>query len=286
MAEVIKATIELFDDIYPLLQHFAWSEMDRGRWIELLTSNRPGKRDYFGYVLMDKGVASGFLGGFFHERNIDGRTYPLCNLFCWYVVEEQRHHSLLPLLAFLREPELTITSLTPSKEACLILKKFNFRPLDTSVVILPLLPVGRASTGYELATGPGMLDSIPDNVLREIIRHHQSWSQCLLIYGQTDKKDYCIVIFNKVKKKRIYLTQIYYISNLSIFIKNIGRIQRKFLKMNRTFFTVVDQRLLKDQRLFPSFLYTLRYPRLYRSKDLKPQDIDNLYTELLYLKRV
>jgi hypothetical protein len=286
MAEVRKATLELFDSIYPLLQHFSVPNMDRDRWYRLLDQRLSRRHDHFGYALMEGDRAVGFLGGFFNQRGINGEEHTLCNLFCWYVLEEYRQQSLLLILAFLREPGLTITSLTPSEEASLILKQFKFQVLDSHVIILPLLRLAGSSSGFEITTDPGKIGSLLGDKDSAFFLEHKEWCNHLVVWNKMDEKDYCYVVFGRVVKKGIPFTQIYHIGNSDMFRKNLGRIQMAFFRMNRTFCAVIDRRLLPGPIPFPGFSYRLRYPRLYRSETIKPEQIDNLHTELLFLQKI
>jgi hypothetical protein len=48
----------------------------------------------------------------------------------------------------------------------------------------------------------------------------------------------------------------------------------------------MDKRLLAGLSPGPGLDYTLRYPRLFRSVGLQPEQVDNLYTELLFLQTI
>jgi len=113
MATVHKATIDLFDRIYPLLEYFNIKDMSRDDWFQLLNTRWSALHDHFGYVLMDGDEVVGFLGAFFYERTLHGSSYSLCNLFCWYVPEKYRKESLFLILAILNLKETTVTSLRP-----------------------------------------------------------------------------------------------------------------------------------------------------------------------------
>ncbi len=287
MVEVRKATIELFDRIYPLLSYFDIPEMDRDRWQDLLSTRWSKRHDYFGHVLIDSGRAVGFLGGFFHERIRDGRSFPFCNLFSWYVLEEFRQHSLLLLLPFLKEEALTVTSLTPSEKASVILRQFGFKVLDSSLVMMPVLFPCWKSRRFEIIDDPGEILKLVNSEDRQILSGHDSnWCQSMAIRSRNEEEGYCLVIFNKVRKKALNFTQVYYVSSLELFKKNLNLIQSHFFGLNRTLCTVVDRRLMGKSIPFPCFTYRLRYPRLYRSGSMPAEFIDNLYSELLFLKRI
>jgi len=287
MAEIKRATLDLFDLIYPLIEHFPFSHMDRKRWLRFLEHNVSKRHEYFGYVLTEGKRAVGFLGGLFHERQMEDSVHSFCNLFCWYVLEGYRSQSLMLLLPFLKEHDLTVTSLTPSREACKILRQFQFQVLERDIIVLPVLPAGGASPGFDISSDPKRITDILDQKDLKILHDHgPAWCGHLAVWERKEKKNYCYVVFNKVKKRGLPFTQVYYTGEPEIFRKNLGRIQREFLRVNRTFFTVIDRRLFHGPVSFPCFSYRLRYPRLYRSHKLKSEQIDNLYSELLFFQQI
>ncbi len=287
MVTVQKATIALFDQIFPLIQYFAIAGMDRERWFLLLSKKWSPEHDHFGYVLLDEESVVGFIGAFFAERNIDGKQFIICNLFCWHVLEDYRKESLLLLRPILNLQNTTITALTSSLGATAIYKRFKFKELEAQVKIFPFVPSLSLRTGIEFLTVP---DLIQARLLREeeqkIVLDHTFPSCCHLLL--TDKKtgDYCYLLYSRVRKKGLYFTQVCFISNIDMFVRNFGRLQWFFLRKNRTLFTIVDNRLIRDCRLGLGYSYSLRYPRLYLSDTQKPEQIDNLHSELLLLERV
>ncbi len=287
MAAIVKkATIELFDKIYPLIEHFAVRGLDRDEWRRLLGCRWSTIYDHFGYVLIDEDEVVGFLGCFFHEREIAGEIYSLCNLFCWYVLEEYRRQSLLLLLAVLNLKDMTVTSLTPSLEAGRVLERFKFAPLECCLKIFPFFTSFAGSAGAHLSTDPAFISSRlkPEDM---VFFNDHDLPNChhLICVKPGDEKDYCYLVFNKIRKKHISFTQVYYISSPRLFKRWFPGIQRFFLTKNHTLFSVIDKRLVVDHCPAGGFDYTLRYPRLYRSRNLTPTRIDNLYTELLFFKK-
>lgn len=288
MATVKMATIDLFDQIYPLIHHFDIKGLSREDWQRLLECNWSSRHDHFGYVLMEGDEVVGFLGTFFYERIIDGTTCHLCNLFCWYVLEKYRKQSLMLILAVLNLKDTTITSLTPSREAGLILERFKFVPLESSVKIFSVFSAFGSSISGTVVTDTELIRARLSRNELSLFEDHSLPGSCnhLVFEPSGDKDSPCYVVYNTVRKKRISFTQVYYVSDPDIFSKSFPRIQRFFFKTNHCLFTVIDKRLLLDRNPALGFDYTLRYPRLYRTSDLTPQKVDNLYTELLFLKRV
>ncbi len=289
MATVHKATIDLFDQIYPLLEYFNIRGMNRDKWFQLLSTRRSSRHDHFGYVLMDEEKAVGFLGAMFYERIIGGREEPLCNLFCWYVLEEYRSskESLLLLLAVLKHRNTTITSLTSSAKALMIYERFQFTPLETKIRIFFLLPVVPLPSTVDFISDPRVIESRLNPQEKKLFQVHR-FPAChhLLLVSQSNGEDYCYLVYNCLRKKGLHFTQICYISDRELFERAFARLQWFFFRHNRTLLTVIDKRLAGTSGPGPGLDYTLRYPRLFRSVGLQPEQIDNLYTELLFLEAV
>ena len=66
------------------------------------------------------------------------------------------------------------------------------------------------------------------------------------------------------------------------FKKLFPYIQYFFLKKNKILLTLIDDRLLNDISI-GGFKYEIKLPKLFRSKELEVDKIDNLYTEVCLL---
>ncbi len=287
MPEIIPATIELFDTLLPLLKRFETPEMDKQAWRALFSTHWSDRYRHKGWVMMQGTEAVGFLGGLFHDRKIRGEIHCLCNLFCWYVCEEYRPQSLLLLLSALKKENLTITSLTPSEQASRILRQFKFQTLDKEVVILPYVPMPRCRQDWAISTDRNIIGKILPQAHRHLLDDHPApWCHHLVTWNNRDPEELCHVVFNRVIKRNIPFTQVYYTSSAALFKKHLRRIQGLFFRINRTPLTVIDRRLLPGTVPFGGIRYELRYPRLFRSMTLAPVHIDNLYSELLFLKKI
>ncbi len=287
MTTVQKATIEIFDKIFPLIEYFAIDGMERESWFLLLSKKRSARHDHFGYVLLDGDSVVGFLGAFFAERNIDGKLCSICNLFCWHVLEDYRRESLLLLRPILNLQNTTITALTSSLGATVIYKRFKFKELEAQVKIFPFMPSLSLRTDIEYLTDPDLIQSrLLIEEEKKIVTDHTFPSCCHLLLADRRTGEYCYLVYNRVRKKGLHFTQVCFISNKDLFVKIFARLQWYFLRRNRTLFTIVDKRLIGDSKPGPGYSYSLRYPRLYHSDTLQPEQIDNLYSELLFLERV
>ncbi len=283
MVTVRKATLELFDQIHPLLLHFRDTRLDRDQWYRVLATRWSRHHDHFGYVLMREGRVVGFLGTFFSERFVGGREHRFCDLFCWIVPEEYRQHSLLLLFPVLKLQDTTVLSLTPSRGASLVLAKFGFMVLETHTFILPFLPFPGRGSGVGLVAEPERIKTrLGDHDLALFRDHDLPGCGHLLLEGEGQRS--CYLVFNTVRKKGIRFTQVCHVGDPDLFGRGFSRVQRYFLRRNRTLFTLVDRRLLGGLRPGPCREHVLRYPRLYRPAGLAPEQVDNLYSELLLMR--
>lgn len=284
MITVEKADITLFDKIYPLLRKFNNPDLKKSDFQRLFDTQWSSNFDYCGYVLMDRKKVVGFIGTLFSERIIKGKQHQFCNLTCWIVEDDYRQHSLHLLFPILSLKNITITNLSPSQRAEIIFKAFKFKILEKKHIIFPYIPylLFPEIFKFKISDEKNIIDSRLNKIDLNLFHDHCSlFCKHLLIYHQ-HKSDYCYLIFNKIKKKKIGFTQILYISNAVIFRKLFPCIQFFFLKRNKTFFTLIDERLLQDAP-FGVFKRQLKLPKLYRSYDLEADEIDNLYTEMYLL---
>ncbi|MFP7755201.1 hypothetical protein ACLG6S_11215 [Thermodesulfobacteriota bacterium B35] len=284
MVTVRKATLDLFDQIHPLLLHFRDARLDRDQWRRLLSRRWSRHHDHCGYVLMKEGRVVGFLGTLFFERTMEGTEHRFCDLFCWIVPPEHRHHSLLLLFPVLKLQNTTVMSLTPSGEASVILAKFGFRVLETHRVILPLFPLPVRCRGVRLVRGDDELRRRLHGQDLVLLRDHEQ-TGCHHLLLEAEGGGGCYVVANTIRKKGIPFTQVYHLGDPVLFTRGLPLLQRFFLRRDHTLFTLVDRRLLAGCRPRPAHEQTLRYPRLYRPAGPEPARIDNLYSELLLLRQ-
>ncbi|PIQ97472.1 MAG: hypothetical protein COV67_04035 [Nitrospinae bacterium CG11_big_fil_rev_8_21_14_0_20_56_8] len=285
MVTIEKATLENFEEILPLLMEFNNPYLEGEDWKRLFDCGFKNDEGYGGLLFREGEQVAGFLGLLFSKRNIMGKEVKLCNLTGWIVKKQYRNKSLSLLLPALKMRDQTFTDYSPSREASLILKQFGFTPLETRAKILPfcfnpfklLFQTSFVTTDKKIIEGEigGRKD------LARIFQDHSNFKCCHLMLKSGD--DLCYVIFTKIRKKKIPIAMVHYISDPCLFARHRARIQWHIGQTMRLFIIWVDERLLKGQRIPFSFTYTLPHPRLYRSEDLQAQDIDGLYSELIVL---
>ncbi len=252
-------------------------------WKNLFNYKWSSEEEHFGYALIDGARIVGILGTMFSERVINGSVMRFCNLHSWIVEEKYRAKSLLllrPILNF----NHTITDFSPSKRVISILKRLGFNELGSGLkILLPCAsPVSnRDLDNFQITQDTQYIENKLNESDLKICHDHLSY-KCnhLLIY---DKRYYCYLIYSKVVRHWMPYCYIHYISNKDIFAKVDKAIRLYLLKKSHTRFLAVDSRLLPKIKLPFSFNFPLETCQLYKSPNLKPDQIDALYSELTLL---
>ena len=281
MPSIQKAYAKDFELIYPLMQEFNNPLLDEADWRALFTPHWPAPQDHFGYYIEDDGRAVGFLGTIFSQRMINNRLYNFCNLSTWIVKEEYRGMSLMLLFEVLKLKDYTITNFTAYRVAS-ILRKFGFTDLAVSVdVFLPLFNPAGLVSGIRLYSDPADLTSRLQGESQKIYQDH---ARLKGRYELLEKdSDQCLLVFDVVKRKRLPVARIQHISNPQFFAHQINRFAYSFCLKNRLSGIFVPGNLLKGNSAHPAMVIPQRQTQLYRSADLRAEDIDSLYSELQIL---
>jgi len=237
-----------------------------------------------GLILKDGDRTVGFLGMIFSHRRINDKIEKFCNLTSWYVHKDYRSRAISMILPLRAMKDYTITDLTPAKTVYKIQDKLGFKDLDAGGRLL--LPFGRrlfqpryspTNLTHELAAIEKKLEG--RNL--KIFNDHKQY-QCfhLLLTG---KDRYCYIIYTKLRRKRIPYVHLHYISDPDLFALAYRDIRKSILSHAKARFLLIDSRLVKNKKLPVSICLPYRAPKQYMSATLKPEQIDNLYSELVML---
>lgn len=283
MIRVEKIDCANYKDISDILTDF-WGKGNEEKWRRLFEPHWERDENYCGLALKDDDKTVGFIGMIFSRRRIDDKIEKFCNLTSWFVRKEYRSRALALLFPLFGMKNYTITDLTPTRKVYLIQNKLGFKDLDANGRIL--LPFGHRlfQTKY---TPPQMTHDLAaierklEGRNLKIFHDHKHYpcSHFLL----TDKDRYCYLIYTKLKRKRIPYVHIHYISNLDLFELVYRDIRQSVLSHAGAYFLLIDSRLAKNRRLPLSFCLPYRAPKQCLSSRLKPEQIDNLYSELVIL---
>ena len=281
MAELIKVSTSMFDELAEVLQLLAGPRKSIERYRSLFHPPWDTHEDYCGYALADKGKIRGFMAYVFSRRHMSGETEKFCNLTTWVVVPEYRFASLrlLSPLADLRE--CTVTDFTPTPVAVKALRAFRFQVLEDSAYVL--LPVPRAATrGITVTVDPARIRPALHDVDRQTFDDHTS-TLCRHMLLRGGLGEACYLITTRRKYRGMPITHVHHISDAETFLRHQATIRLQLAVRNLTPIVLVDARMLPTR---PAASVRVSYPtpRLYLpSPGLLPADIDNLYSEIVLM---
>jgi hypothetical protein len=247
---------------------------------KIFESQWDSEMGHHGYVLIDGGQVVGFLGAYFSRRNIAGELKRFCNLTTWKVDLNYRNESLKLLFPFMRLGTHTITVFSAGGNVYPIYLKLGFLSLETTLKIIPAVP-----SSATMSRGVKCLFS-KDEILRyldaddtAILEDHWQFDCCHALFSSG--RSYTYLVYTRSQKKGIPVIYIHHITNVDLFIKIIDRIKFEFLIRCKISVMVTESRFLGDRQMRFIKNYRLKVPRIFRSTQLSPGKIDNLYSELV-----
>lgn len=283
MSKVERARAEMFGDIC----HFFVEGMKTDQADALIEKfYRPifdyqwnREEDYFGHVLLDRGKIAGFVGAFFVRRPVRGVQRRFCNLTTWKVREENRNESILLIMPFLRMREYTVTGRTAAHNVFAIHQKLGFRYLDDRAIIVSTFVGRRSSTAVDvLLGGDDLSGSLSGDDLR-LVQDHSRYKCHPLVLRKEGRT--LLIIVTLPKKWGITVGYIQYISDVGLFLELLSNVKEEVSRRLKAPFLWIEKRLLFGAKIPFSIEYRSPFVHLYKSDELEPPDIDNLYTELV-----
>jgi len=277
-----KAVSADFDRVYPLLLDFNLPATTRDDWALLFANNWKSPEDFCGYLLLDGGEVSGFLGLLFSTRTIDGKLERFCNMTSWIVREPYRPQSLRLLFEALKLKDLTITNFTPSTTVAAILRKVGFTELKNSQRLLFPNPVAAISSSRYRCTFE--LDAIRQPLNendRTIFDDHRNLP-CRHVLVSSEK-DYCYLVLKNRIHRHLPVARVHYASNPAVLSDAIDSVRNKICWKLKLAGLIVDDRYLGGVKLKFAAEYPQQCPTFFRSRTVGEDDIDTLYSEMILL---
>lgn len=282
MAELIKVDAGQLPRVLPLLRLFPDGARVAAQWERFSIHHWPFDEGCFGYALEERGELVGFLGLIFSAREVEGSRVRICNPSCWIVKPEFRSESLALLSPLAGLRDYTIVNLTPSAEVLPIFRLMKFRDLEGSLrIFLPRPELAFLSARRRVVFDPDRIGSLVGPEDRRILEDHRNLGCHHL--ALTGPDGYCYLVVTRRKKRRFTVAHIHYLSNLELFLPHISGAVPGICARLRVAGVQVDERLLRGREPAWSVRGRLPQPRVYRSKDLSPEQIDGLYTEMVFL---
>jgi hypothetical protein len=231
-----------------------------------------------GFMLRDERCIVGVFLAFYSERPIAERVERFCDLGTWFVLPSFRFYSLWLFMAMLAQEDYHFTSLSPSNAAVSINTRFKFRSLDTSAAFIPNLPWPSLPGRTRISTDPNVIENMLAGTELALYRDHAralAARHVALIRGQ----DFCYVMYREARYKGIPLAVIVHVSNLELFHSAMISLTRHLLIRDRLLATLAELRFIGHR---PSLSFKMTpWTKMYRSDSLQPNQIDDLYSELM-----
>ena len=216
---------------------------------------------------------------FYSEREIDGRRERFCNLAAWCVLEEYRSHSLRLLRALLAQKGYHFTDLSPSGSVVPLNTRLKFSHLDVATVLVPNLPWPLWSRRARVISDAQEIERTLRGRDLHIYRDHARTAAArhvVVVKGGGT----CYVMFRKDRRRNLPLfASILYVGNPELFRTIARYVFRHLLIRHGIPATLAELRVVGD-RPKPSIMLKSPRPKMYRSVDLRPDQIDYLYSEL------
>lgn len=280
--EVRKVYKEDFEKVYNLLLDFRTPSIEKNQWRQLFINTWGGFEDHCGYMLVDGNKVVGFFGTVFSKRNFRGQEYKFCNLTSWIVKKEYRSKSMSLLWPILKLKDYTFTNFTCAPNLYNLFKKLGFKDLGLYRFIFPPIPPYKIYfNNQHIITEPKQIKQYLSSDDLLIYNDHGN-DNCihLIISG---KNGDCYIIATRVLRKGIPFIYVHYINNLSLFTKMIYQTILQILFKYKCVGMIIEERFLRGTRLSLAIKNKTPTFKIYKSLTLPPEDIDNLYSELILL---
>jgi hypothetical protein len=253
------------------------------QWAVAMTPPWPvADQPNYGYHLRAGGRVVGVYLAFYSERKIDGRPIRFCNLGAWCVLDEYRSLSLRLLHALLAQKDYCFTDLSPSGSVIPLNVRLKFSHLDVATALVLNLPWPVWSPRVSVISKPREIEGVLRGRDLEVYRDHARAAAARHVVVVKDGAA-CYVMFRKDRRKKLPLfASILYVGNPELFQTIAKYVFRHLLIRHRILATLVELRVVGDR---PKTSVMLKAPRrkMYRSSDLRPEQIDYLYSELTCL---
>ncbi|MBS1618827.1 MAG: hypothetical protein JST76_09930 [Bacteroidetes bacterium] len=307
MPEIRRAYPSDAELALPLLRQFDPTVNEDEKWLKLFRHHWPTPEEHIGYIMIEQGVAIGFIGILFSRRVIAGREEKVSSLSSWIVAENMRQHSLPMLLFYLKDlKEYTITNFTPIPEADKIFRSMKWKYFEDTVYwIRP----SRSSDPVKIEMVTASNVELLNPADRQIYEDHKQFVPDTdhVIATVADGTSVYLVLREKQMSLHRFITSKWLTYPNALLHKLTGRslLQRdvRFRRLaycsDKKYLSAITHqlayfytdhggyRLLVDKRFLPEpsqpFYQADIIKLLYKSDTIQPADVDALYTELFVL---
>lgn len=244
------------------------------------TVNPPGSQAPNHGMLLRAGTEIvGAYPAIYSTRVIDGEVERFCNLAVWYVSPEHRTGATRMVKAVLAQEGFHFTDLTPIEVVQRLNLRLGFEYLDTATALVPNLPWPTIRRRTRISADPEVVGAALDGQTLRFYRDHEHcrWARHLVILSGDDV---CYVQWRIERRKgRAWFASVQHVSDTALFRRSFPALGRHFLLRHRVPFSLVELRVAGG-RVHPSRMLSTPRRRMFRSANLRPDQIDYLYSEI------
>lgn len=248
-------------------------------WAAAITPSWAVDQPNHGFHLRAGERVVGVYLAFYSEREIDGRSERFCNLAAWCVLDEYRSLGLRLLHALLAQKGYHFTDLSPSGNVIALNTRLKFCYLDVATALVPNLPWPLWSRRVRIISAPQEIELALHGRDLKVYRDHAGAAAARHLVVLKDGRT-CYVVFRRVRRKDLPLFgSILYVSDRELFRTVASYVFRHLLLRHGIPATLAELRIV-GVRPRPSVMLNSPRPKMYRSANLRPEQIDYLYSEL------
>jgi hypothetical protein len=284
MVKLEKTTSSLFPRLYEAFLHDDDPLSSEADWRNVLDYAWDLGEGYSGYAMLDNDEVVGMMAMVFSRRLINGVEKKFCNLHTWWVREDYRGRSVAMLRPILRLNDYTITHFTPCDRVRAVTKRLGFEDLDSRLRILLPQPVRSRkamSRGADLLFEAAQITPKLDAGNQRILLDHLPYRVGNLLVQDGVRSSY--VLYTHVVRHRLAYCHVHYVSDMSVYQKNEAAVRAALLRRHHAKFVAVDDRLTSGMRFQNSFKFWAPAHALFKTNDVVPGQIDNLYSDVVFL---
>ena len=251
-------------------------------WRRLFDYGWLDKKPNLGFVLTLGKEIVGFLGAIYARRQIRGQTCVVCNCTSWYILPKYRGWGPALLAAALRDQEVCYTTLTASPTSVRMFEAMGFRCLDSQrIIFTPLLHLDTLrAPGAEIIFDLDDIRSLLNGDQRVIFDDHLAY-ECLHLVLR-DGAECAYLVLKRRTKRGLALSELLYCSAPHILVRHLERAKLAILRRQRTVALMADPRFFRAP-LPRGVRIGRKGQALFRSSLFEPEELDNLYSELVLL---
>jgi hypothetical protein len=252
----------------------AWSRAFQQPWYKDKPNN--------GFLIRQNGRIVGGIGAIYAQRPIHGRLERFCNITSWCVLDQFRAQSMRLAMAVAAQPGFHYTDFTPTEVVSKTLQFLKFKPMNERQAVWPNLPLPFGLvTAVRVVTDPALIARLlsPEDASAYHDHKHLPWLSHLAA-GTGNR--WCHVVWKRSRLKGIAGAAILSVSDPKLFLRCRSAIGSYLLSRHALPYTRMESRLLPEVPRGCIELAGYR-SKVFKSDTLQPQDMSNLYSEIVAL---